>query len=261
MRLFLFFLLSVFYFLLTAQEDKQKQKFVNHILWINIPDLSNEGLLDANCPNIKFTASKGLVNYQVINPENKDHYQAMLFSCNGENIMQALEKNNPDAKTAAFSSDKKLIKQLSGLDFVKKGSSDVEITELAYEYLRDERPNFLFINYSGVQNAFKKEGNVKSEAYQFAVEEVDVMLSGLFKGLIESRLYNSAAIVISSSSNISDNNNGLLLIQADGIIEAGTKLDVSISSERIMPTISELIGGIPEFNCSEKSLLQLLNKH
>lgn len=243
-------------FINSVSVAQNTDKSVKHVLWINVPDLYYRAIEQAKCPNIKYTANKGLSNFKLVNENSKDPYSSLLFSCEGLNIMQLLESENPELKTAAFSSDSKLIKKLKGVDHLKKGKDDVELTELAYDYMREAKPNLLFINFSAPGKAYKSSSSIDSESYKFALEEFDIMLSGLIKGLIESMMFNSLAIVISSeSTSKSDNNNGMLLIQADGIVNASTIIDNKVSSEAVMPTILDLIGVQPQSKCSAKSIL------
>lgn len=252
-------LLNIIFTSLNCLAQDSESKTVNHVLWINIPDLSKEGIDNSVCRNLDFIAKKGYSNYSI--SKEKEPYKDLLFSCNGENIMQALERNNSEVKTAAFVADKALYKSLKdlGIDNLKIGSSDVALTEWAYESLRDERPNFMFVNFSGIQEIVKRGNSSDSEAYKRAVLEIDVMISGIFKGLIESKIYASAAIVISSVSSEYGSENGILLMQADDIIAAASTSSVEINAGAIMPSLNELIGGIPGFKCSETSILNSIN--
>lgn len=249
---FTIYLLTTLSFASKAQDNNQP-KIVKHVLWINIPGLSKAAMDSSNCKNIKFIAKKSLANYQV--ETGKSPIKELLFSCDGKNIMQALEENNSTVKTAAYVASKDLYKRLSdlGIDEVKNGKNDIELTEWAYEALRNERPNFLFVNLSGIESSLSRGNKIGSDDFSRAVSEVDVMVSGIFKGLIESRLYGKTAIIISSYS---DEQNAVLFIQADNLVEAKI-IDDKVSLNQLLPTINELVGKVPGFNCEASSLVEI----
>lgn len=237
-------------FLAFSQEE---EKTVSHVLWINIPELGKAGIDSSNSKNIKYISKKGFSNFNVTS--GKSPYKELMFSCDGKDIFQALESNNEAVKTAAFVANKDLYKMLSksNIDNLKKGNNDIELTEWAYDLLREEKPNFLFVNFSGVSESAARGNKVDSKEFQRAVAEVDVMISGIFKGLIESRLYGRTAIIISS---FSEKENGILLIQADNIVEPGISNE-SVKLQNVLPSINLLIGKLPDFNCSENSIVEL----
>lgn len=225
------------------------------MIWIDIPGLTKAHIDSNDCKNIKFVSKRGLSSYNVKNNvQPASPYEAMLFSCEGENIINALEVNNPDVITALFTNNKELYSMLKKVRFDKAElkSNDGKTTEEAYFHIKEARPNFTFVNLSGLLTT-----TIDSESEEASVDkkiqDIDKMVGTLFQALIEARLFNNSAFIITAYDQ--EKENGLLLIQADGFIAKNTEIEESVNLSQVMPTINYLIGGLQNLDCPDKSIL------
>ena len=115
-------------------------------------------------------------------------------------VFRVILENSPDKKLASFSNWNAINVGIieSGLDMVKETSvDDAELTDKICEYLKDNKPDFLFVQFSETDNSGHHNG-FGSEQHIAQVETTDGYIGRIYAALEENGMAETTLFMVSA---------------------------------------------------------------
>ncbi|MBK8946097.1 MAG: alkaline phosphatase family protein [Ignavibacteriae bacterium] len=227
MRKLFIIILILFYLRSYAQELKQISE---HFIVIGCDGMSPDGILNANTPIMKEMMKNGSYTLNArgvlptvsspnwasmlmgVGPEQhgitsndwkKDDFNipSIIYGIDGmfPTIFNVLKKQNENYEVGAIYhwDDFGRLFEKQFVDFDKHGNTEVETKNLAVEYIKNKKPNFLFVHFDHVDGAGHEFGH-GTENYYKAVEKADYLIGEIINAVTEAGIFENTTFLVTA---------------------------------------------------------------
>ena len=203
---------------------------VKHVIIIGCDGMRPDGVMTAKAPNMKQLMKSGSYTLHargVMPTSSSPNWASMIMGAGPEQhgvtsnewqpnkfeiaptavgssgifptIFGTLRQQRPSAVMAVFHDwgDFARLVELSALNTIEHPKGPVETTRRAIDYLKENKPDFLFIHLDSVDHAGHEHGHGTPQYYQ-AVEEADGLIGEVVQALKETLILDQTIILITA---------------------------------------------------------------
>jgi len=211
-------------------QSEKAPKGIEHVIVIGLDGLSSQGLREANTPTMDNMMANGAYSFKVrcvLPTVSKPNWNAMLCGAGPDitgctsngwyrdkydlvpvamtdnqsfpNIFYVIRQQRPDAELGSIYhwDDFGSILDKEVLNLSETYNSALVTTEKTAEYIKDKKPDFLFIQLDDVDHYGHSDGHM-SEAYLKSIQEADSQVKTILDAIREAGIEGSTMVMIVS---------------------------------------------------------------